>query len=357
MFYLLLFSVNSKSFSTKITREPIDPAYRTFLSRRYSEISKSSSLPIFNYLNSQYYIEIEIGTPPQKFKVVPDTGSSNLWVPSSKCKSLACWFHSNYFSYRSSTYIPNGTSVYIKYGSGECSGFASNDIVSVSNLSAPMLFAEMTTEGSLSFIAAKFDGILGLAFRNISVDNIDPVLSVFYEQGLIDKYIVSFQLSKVGGDVGEMTIGDWNASAFTGEITWIPVAKELWWLFEFDDILMDGVSTGVCSDGRCQGVLDTGTSMIIGPTSKMDLVMKNVKVDALCHDIGKNPKMEIVVGDKKFELDPEDYVLNMGGECLPGLMGADFPMFIFGDVFHRKYYTIYDMNVGDLPRLGIALAK
>lgn len=71
-----------------------------------------------NFYDAQYYGEVQIGTPPQKFKLIFDTGSSNIWVPSVQCWSASCWTHNTYKSKLSSTYKYNGTKINLKYGSG-----------------------------------------------------------------------------------------------------------------------------------------------------------------------------------------------------------------------------------------------
>ena len=91
-----------------------------------------------------------------QFKVILDTGSSNLWVPSSKCTSIACFLHAKYDSSASSTYKQNGTEFSIQYGSGSMEGFVSQDVLTIGDLTIPgQDFAEAVKEPGLTFAFGK----------------------------------------------------------------------------------------------------------------------------------------------------------------------------------------------------------
>ncbi|XP_022151289.1 aspartic proteinase A1-like [Momordica charantia] len=222
-----------------------------------------------NYMNAQYFGEIGIGTPPQKFTVIFDTGSSNLWVPSSKCLSVACLLHSKYKSRRSSTYKKNGKRASIKYGTGAISGYFSRDHVKVGDLVVKNQdFIEATREPSLTFLLAHFDGILGLGFKEISVGDAVPVWYNMVDQGLVKEPVFSFWFNRNGDEEegGEIVFGGVDPNHYKGEHTYVPVTKKGYWQFDMGDVRINGKTTGFCSNG-CSAIADSGTSLLAGPTS------------------------------------------------------------------------------------------
>merc|ERR1719449_89631 len=201
--------------------------------------------PLDNYMDAQYYGPIELGTPGQTFNVIFDTGSSNLWVPSATCPiwELACRTHHRYDSSKSSTYKENGTDFEIHYGSGSMSGFLSTDTCCVAGVCVnDQTFAEATHEPGISFVAAKFDGILGMGYPSLAVLNVMPPFNNMVDQGLVDP-VFSFWLSRdpeaeLGG---EMILGGSDPAFYEGEMTYVDVdSNPGYWKITMDGIVLDG---------------------------------------------------------------------------------------------------------------------
>jgi len=330
-----------------------------------SIVSASGTGPVVieDYQNSQYYGQITLGTPGQKFNVIFDTGSSDLWVAGSTCGS-SCGKHATYNSAKSSTYQANGTAFNIMYGSGPVSGYESVDVLSSGGLNVKnQEFAEVTdaTGLGMAYKIGKFDGILGLAFPILSVNKVPTVFENMFNQGVIPANEFSFYLGTASGMKGELLLGGTDPKYYTGEITYTPLKAATYWEVTLDKLTIGGVEYGVGDNA----IVDSGTSILTGPTSVVSAFAASIGAKAInsaeymvdCN-APNLPNFVYTLNGVDYTLEPSDYLIPDGTLCLLGMMGMDIPrptgpLWIMGDVFMRKYYTVFDVAN---KRVGMALA-
>jgi len=367
----------------KITLKRMESTRRTLDSLKIYEqidIFGNGSLPhenLKNYLDAQYYGEIEIGTPGQIFKVIFDTGSSNLWVPSKKCNWQVCVNHNQYDSSKSSTYKADGDDFSIAYGTGSMTGFVSSDKVCVAGICVSnQKFAEATYEPGSVFQNAHFDGILGMGFSQISVNNLTTVFDNMINQGVVEERVFSFWLKRnhevdvdtMESNGGQLVLGGVDDSLYTGKINYLPITKKGYWQVHMQGMSVGKDSSTACARG-CEAILDTGTSLILGPRAQIAAINRAIGVITYingqavvdCNRLSELPDISFLLGGKTYTLTGEEYVLKITQKgsppaCLSGFAPMDTPdgIIILGDVFLGKFYSVYDLGNS---RAGLAIAS
>eukprot|EP00948_MAST-09A_sp_MAST-9A-sp1_P003943 g3943.t1 len=357
----------------------------------------SNDVEMYDFMNAQYYAPISLGTPEQDFTVILDTGSSNLWVPSSKCKglfNLACWnpFIKKYHADKStSTKQSNFSDFKIQYGSGDLVATIANDLLRIGDVNVRMDFGEAVKE-SWNFGLSKFDGILGLGLPPISVQG----MPTFFEN-LLNSYGqrysehfglkgFSFWFNTTTSETpdangGVFTIGGIDEKLCKTEdgIQYANVTREGYWQFEVDTVYTKTTKSkgGIyrpVSMGPAQVIADTGTSLIAMPPADFQRALQIVqnrpgllkKVNPLlnqyiadCDQVNSDNFADLCVdiNNTPFCLKPEDYFLQIQDQCMLGFMGINIPgqqLYILGDVFLRQHCSVYDYG---MKRVGFTQVR
>uniref|UniRef100_A0A8C9FSH7 Peptidase A1 domain-containing protein n=1 Tax=Pavo cristatus TaxID=9049 RepID=A0A8C9FSH7_PAVCR len=287
-----------------------------------------------------YVGTISIGTPPQQFSVIFDTGSANLWVPSVYCSSPACANHQRFDPARSSTYRSTATSVAAWYGTGSMVGVLAYDTVTVSiqGVQNQMVGLSQWEPGSF-LVHVPFDGFLGLAFPRIAASGATPLFDSMMSQGLVAQDLFSIYLTPHERNGSFVLFGGIDSSCFTGNLSWIPLTR---W-----DVAWVGALVS-----RRTAILDSGTSMLAGPghgVRRIHYRMGATRSPSGLHTVRCGsvlPDVVFVIAGTQFPLPPQSYILQ-DGSCMSGFEAYALPtaadeLWILGSIFLRRYYSVFD---------------
>ncbi|XP_040111863.1 pregnancy-associated glycoprotein 1-like [Oryx dammah] len=333
---------------------------------RLSQISfRGSNLtthPLRNIGDLVYTGKITIGTPPQEFQVLFDTGSSDLWVPSVSCNSSTCSTQVRFRHHLSSTFQITNKTFSIIYGSGRIEGVVVHDTVRIGDLvSTDQPFGLSVAESGFKEIA--FDGVFGLSYPNRSFSGAIPMFDKLKNQGAISEPVFAFYLSKDKPEGSVVMLGGVDHRYYKGELNWVPLIQAGDWSVHMNRISMKR-DVIACSHG-CEAFLDTGTSHILGPRGPVNNIQNLIgaipwgsKHYVSCSAVSTLPPIIFTINSINYPVPARAYIIeDSTGYCYSAfqdhLLSSSTEIWYLGDVFLRLYFSVFDRRN---DRIGLARA-
>eukprot|EP00916_Digyalum_oweni_P005630 GHVL01009795.1.p1 GENE.GHVL01009795.1~~GHVL01009795.1.p1 ORF type:complete len:336 (-),score=57.41 GHVL01009795.1:59-1066(-) len=302
-------------------------------------------------------------------------------VPAKECKGEACQLHTQFdhtlsasavevpfASTSPSSMLKSGSTalqhmmgsrdvVTVVFGTGQMSGVFVKDKVCVGVVCAVVDFITSIDESDEPFSLVPFDGILGLSLSQMSEGPEFNFLDALVREKSLKRNMFSVFLGADDAESSEITFGEFKKERMASDLVWVPVSHPGYWQVEMNDITIDNKIQSLCG-GKCQVAVDTGTSLMAGPTKIIDELVKRLNVTSDCSNYESLPDLGFQLGEHILNIRPEHYVEKVDSTCSLALMPLDLPppkgpIFVFGDPFLRQFYTVYDR---DALKIGFALA-
>ncbi|XP_036707461.1 beta-secretase 2 isoform X2 [Balaenoptera musculus] len=239
-----------------------------------------------------YYLEMLIGTPPQKLQILVDTGSSNFAVAGAPHPFVDSYFDTE----RSSTYRPKGFDVTVKYTQGSWTGFVGEDVVTIPkgfNSSFLVNIATIFESENFFLPGIKWNGILGLAYATLAKPS--SSLETFFDSLVAQAKIpnvFSMQMCGAGLPVagsgtngGSLVLGGIEPTLYKGDIWYTPIKEEWYYQIEILKLEIGGQSLNLdCREYNAdKAIVDSGTTLLRLPQKVFDAVIEAVARTSLLY--------------------------------------------------------------------------
>lgn len=312
-----------------------------------------------------YLATIQMGTPPQNFLILMDSGSADLWVGGENCQSQSgggCGNHNFLGTQSSSSFVDSGNTFQVSYGTGQVSGDIITDDISIAGLALNAHTFGVATSESVDFSSdsTPFDGLMGLAQSSLSEQQTPTPIESLASAGLVPDSIVSYKISRLADNLndGEITFGSLDTSKFdSSTLVSVPnVNTEGFWEAALDSATVNGVDTGLT--GRTT-ILDTGTTLIVVPASDAQTIHNNIQgaqpdgQGGFTVPCNLTDSVAFTYGGQAFTIDPRDIAFqpvdpnNPEGDCASGITAGDVggpDEWLVGDVFLKNAYFSTDVS-------------
>lgn len=314
-----------------------------------------------------YLATVQIGTPPQNFLILMDSGSADFWVASDQCvgaNGVDCGKHQTLGATASSSFVASNSPFQVTYGTGAVAGAIIKDDITLAGLALPAHTFGVALQETADFSddSVPFDGLMGLAQSTLSQQKVPTPVEALATAGLIPDAITSYKISRAADNKndGEITFGALDTTKFDpATLTVLPnVNTQGFWEADMDTVTVDGTDTKLA--GRT-AILDTGTTLIVAPIPDAEAV-HNLITGSKTDGQGQftvpcdfKQTVALSFGGKTFNIDPRDIAIpgKAGAtDCLSGISGGSFGTsdteWLVGDVFLKNAYFSTDVGKNTL---------
>ncbi|XP_039713845.1 beta-secretase 2 isoform X2 [Pteropus medius] len=273
-----------------------------------------------------YYLEVLIGTPPQKLQILVDTGSSNFAVAGAPHSYTDSYFDTK----RSSTYRPKGFDVTVKYTQGSWAGLVGEDVVTIPkgfNGSFVVNIATIFESENFFLPGIKWNGILGLAYAALAKPS--SSLETFFDSLVAQAKIPNvFSMQTCGAGLpvagsgtngGSLVLGGIEPSLYTGDIWYTPIKEEWYYQIEILKLEIGGQSLNLdCREYNAdKAIVDSGTTLLRLPQKVFNAVVEAVVRTSLLYI---QPMMGAGLNYEcyRFGISPSTNALVLGATVMEG---------------------------------------